>query len=331
MTIGILTSGGDAPGMNAVIAGACEELERTGRRALGVQDGFAGMAARRARPIAGPEARSHRHQPGTWLGTSRWPSLGQPDGLALCRSAMAELGMRGLVVIGGHGSAEGARALARLQDVPVGFVPATIDRDLAGSDVTIGTDSAIGYAVEVIDRLRITGRSLRGRAFLLQTLGAPHGFLADAVAAAAGIDDVLVPERAYDLDALADRLRARAASGSAIAVVSEAVGDAVRIAEALTRRGGLRVHPTILGHAQRAASPSALDRTLGQAAGRAAVAAVARGESALMGLTPDGAVAPVPLVAASRAAAAAGRGGPACDSSQGAAPPVDVGPCEPDP
>ena len=153
-------------------------------------------------------------------------------------------------------------------------------------------DSAIGYAMDAIDRLRITGRSLPGRAFLVQTLGAPNGFLADAVAAAAGIDDVLVPERPYDLDALADRLRELSKTGSAIAVMSEAVGDAVRIAEALAARGGIRVHPTILGHAQRAATPSALDRALGQAAGRAAVSALARGESAFIGLTSDGAVAP---------------------------------------
>jgi 6-phosphofructokinase 1 len=109
-----------------------------------------------------------------------------------------------------------------------------------------------------------------------------------------------VPERAYDLDLLADRLRALSASGSAIAVVSEAVGDAVRIGEALAQRGGLRVHATILGHAQRAATPSALDRTLGQAAGARSVACLAQGASALIALTSDGAVAPVPLLPAPR-------------------------------
>jgi 6-phosphofructokinase 1 len=179
--------------------------------------------------------------------------------------------------------------------VPVAVVPATIDRDLEGTALTIGMDSAIGYATETIDRLRVTGRSLPGRAFVLQTLGAPNGFLADAVAAAAGIDDVLVPERPFDLDELGRRLRERSASGSAIAVMSEAVGDAVRVAESLSARSGMRVHPTILGHAQRAATPSALDRALGRAAGRAAVSALAAGESTFVGLTADGAVAPVPL------------------------------------
>jgi 6-phosphofructokinase 1 len=293
MTIGILTSGGDAPGMNAVIAGACDEVERLGGRALGVRGGFAGLASRHAQPITALEARTHMHEPGTWLGTSRWPQLRDEQGRAVCREAVELLELSGLVVIGGDGSAKGGRVLA--ETLPVAVVPATIDRDLDGTDLTIGMDSAIGYAMDAIDRLRITGRSLPGRAFLVQTLGAPNGFLADAVAAAAGIDDVLVPERSYDLDALGARLRELSRTGAAIAVMSEAVGDAVRIAEALAARAGVRVHPTILGHSQRAATPSALDRVLGQAAGRASVSAVGRRESAFIGLTSDGGVAPVPL------------------------------------
>jgi 6-phosphofructokinase 1 len=292
--VGILTSGGDAPGMNAAVAGACDEAERLGGRALGIRAGFAGLAGERAEPVTGLQAHEHAGDPGTWLGTSRWPQLREPEGLAACRRAIEALGLTGLVVIGGDGSTNGARALADV--LPVAVVPATIDRDLHGSDLTIGMDSAIAYAVDAIERLRVTGRSLPGRAFLLQTLGAPNGFLADAVAAAAGVDDVLVPERPFDLDDIAARLRERAATGSAVAVMSEAVGDAVRIAEDLATRSGLRVHPTILGHAQRAATPTDLDRALGVAAGRAAVAAIAGGESTFVGLTADGAVAPVPLL-----------------------------------
>ena len=274
MIIGILTSGGDAPGMNAIVAGACEEAERLGARVLGIRGGFAGLASRRAEPVTALQAREHMHEPGTWLGTSRWPQLRGPEGRAACREAIDGLGLTGLVVIGGDGSAQGARAMAGI--VPVAVVPATIDRDLEGTDLTIGMDSAIAYATDVVERLRVTGRSLPGRAFLVQTLGAPNGFLADAVATAAGIEVVLVPERPFDLDAVGQRLRERAADGSAIAVMSEAVGDAVRIAEALAAGSGLRVHPTILGHAQRAATPSALDLALGEAAGRAAVAARCR-------------------------------------------------------
>ena len=117
------------------------------------------------------------------------------------------------------------------------------------------------------------------------------------MASAAGIDHVLVPEREHDLDEVARALRELAVNGSAIAVMSEAIGDAVRIAEELARRAGIRVHPTILGHAQRAATPSAQDRTLGQAAGRAAVDALAQGRSTFIALSAAGAVRSAPLVA----------------------------------
>ena len=113
MLIGILTSGGDAPGMNAVIAAACEEVERRGGRALGVRGGFGGLASRHAEPIDARQARNHAHEPGTWLGTSRWALLREPEGRAACREAIDALGLTGLLVIGGDGSAKGARALVR--------------------------------------------------------------------------------------------------------------------------------------------------------------------------------------------------------------------------
>lgn len=279
--------------MNAAIAGACERAERLGAEVVGIRDGFAGLAGQRAVPLAGDEARSHSHEAGTWLATSRWPALNSPEGLDACRGALRALALDALVVIGGHGSALGARALAG--DVRVAFVPATIDGDIAGTDLTIGTKSAIGLAVETIDRLRVTGRSLPGRAFLLQTLGAPNGFLADAVAKAAGIDLVLVPERPIDLDAIADALRDRAPTGTAIAVMSEAVGDAVRIGEDLSARSGIRVHPTLLGHAQRAATPSVRDRAMGQHAGALAVEEIMAGRSSLIGLAGDGTASASPM------------------------------------
>lgn len=301
-TIGILTSGGDAPGMNAVIASACERIENAGGRAYGVLGGFAGLARGRIEPITAAQAQQHAHEPGTWLGSSRWPELREPAGTRACLDALEAAGIDALLVVGGDGSARGAAALATearaaAKRPAFAVVPATIDRDLEATDLTIGMDSAVAFAVDTIERLRITGRSVPGRAFVVQTLGAPHGFLAEAVAAAAGIDDVIVPERTADLDALAARLRERAVSGSAIAVMSEAAGDAVRVSEALRGRAQIRVHPTILGHAQRAATPSALDLALGEAAGRAAVDALLRGESTFVGLEADGSVAPSPLLA----------------------------------
>jgi 6-phosphofructokinase 1 len=291
---GVVTSGGDAPGMNAIVAGASSCAERLGGRAVGVQGGFAGLAARRAAPMAALDAQTYEQESGTWLGTSRWAALREPEGREQCRAAMRALGLDGLLVVGGNGSAQGARALVG-DDIPIAFVPATIDRDIAGTDVTIGMDSAVAYAVGVVDQLRITGRSLPGRAFLLQTLGAPTGHLAGEVAGAAGVGVVLVPERAYDLDSVAREIRELAAAGPAVAIMSEAVGDAVRIAEALAERAGVRVHPTILGHAQRAAPPSLRDRVLGRAAGEAAVEALRHGRSSFIGLDADGRIRETPL------------------------------------
>jgi 6-phosphofructokinase 1 len=294
LRVGILTSGGDAPGMNAVIAGACDRIESIGGQAVGVCGGFAGLAEARATMLRSVDAHAHSHESGTWIATSRWAPLATPEGRRACSAALEAMDLDALLVIGGHGSAEGARALAGA--VPVAFVPATIDHDIEGTEATIGMDSAIGYALDAIDRLRVTGRSLPGRAFLVQTLGAPNGYLADAVAAAAGIEEVLVPERPYDLDDLGRRLRDKAGAGAAIAVMSEAVGDAVSIAAELAERAGTRVHPSILGHAQRAATPSPRDRAVGDAAGRSAVDALAGGRSVFMTVTAGGAVTPAPLI-----------------------------------
>lgn len=288
--------------MNAVIAGACERIEAMGGEAVGIRGGFAGLVRGDAASVDPVEARAHAHEPGTWLGTSRWPPLATPEGRMRCTQALEGIAVDSLLVIGGHGSAEGARALAA--GLPVAFVPATIDQDIDGTDATIGMDSAIGYALDAIDRLRVTGRSLPGRAFVVQTLGAPNGYLADAVAAAAGIEEVLVPERPYDLDDLGRRLRDKAAVGAGIAVMSEGVGDAVAVAGQLAERAGIRVHPTILGHAQRAATPTPLDRAAGGAAGRSAADALAGARSVFVTITAGGGVSAVALTPSSDPAGA---------------------------
>jgi 6-phosphofructokinase/myo-inositol catabolism protein IolC len=279
--------------MNAAIAGVCERVERIRGEAYGIQGGFAGLAEGRAAPMTGEEARARSHDAGTWLGTSRWKALETTAGRDACLRALEALGLDGLVVIGGHGSALGARVLA--DALPVAFIPATIDQDVEGTGATIGMHSAIGLALATIEQLRVTGRSLPGRAFLVQTLGAPNGYLADAVAEAAGIDLVLVPERPIDLDAVAARLGELAPAGAAVAVMSEAVGDAVRVSEDLGRRAGIRVHPTILGHAQRAAPPSERDLAMGREAARVAVYELAEGRSCFVSLADDGSASASPL------------------------------------
>lgn len=295
LRIAILTSGGDASGMNAVVAGACERATALGGELLGVRGGFLGLAERRVEPVSPRDAERHAGESGTWLRTSRWPGLHEAAGRHACADAITALGLQGLVVVGGSGSARGAEVLSTW--LPVVLVPATIDADVPGSPSAIGVDSAVAYGVRVVEELRITGRSLPGRAFVVQTLGAPHGHLAAGVASAAGVDEILVPEVPYDLDAVARRLGVRATSGDAVVVMSEAIGDAVDTAAALAERAGVRVHPTILGHAQRAAPPSRLDLAAGRAAGHAAVETLAEPTSALIALDRTGDIGRKPLLA----------------------------------
>jgi len=256
---------------------------------VGIRGGFAGLALCDAASINLDAAFEHLDNAGTWLGTSRWQELRDERGRGACLDAVRSLELQALLVIGGDGSAAGARALAA-DGLPVVFVPSTFDGVVAGTEIAIGTDSAVAYGVAVVEHLRVTGRSLPGRAFVIQTLGGTSGRLADAVASAAQVADVdtLVPERPFDLPTVAARLKARSATGNAIAVMSEAVGDAVHVCEEIAPMINIRVHPTILGHAQRAAPPSQFDRSLGFAAGQAAADLLSRGESAFVALTADG-------------------------------------------
>jgi 6-phosphofructokinase 1 len=274
--LAVLTSGGDAPGMNAAVAG----FAAAAGEALAVRRGFAGLEAGELEPLDREAAHAQRDRAGTWLGSSRHPRL---DAAACARV----LDGAGLCVIGGHGSHRGARALASA-GVPVAFVPATIDGDVPGTETSLGFDSAVAYALRVVEQMRTTGRSLPGRIFVLETLGGPTEHLALAVARAAGIEHVLVPGGELRIDGLAER----AATGDAILVMSEGAGDAVSVGARITAATGIRARYTILGHAQRASPPTARDLALGDAAGRAAAALLARGETGFVTL-PGVTVAPL--------------------------------------
>lgn len=297
--IGVLTSGGDAPGMNAVIAAICDEAEIRGLRVIGIRDGFRGLVAGHTVVARASAAMTHVDAAGTWLGSARHPELATIDGARAVVGAIHGAGLDALIVIGGDGSCAGARRLAEC-GAHVAFVPATIDNDIRGTAWTIGCDSAVRYGVEAVNRLRITGKSLTGRAFIVQTLGGNSEMLALAVAEAAGVPDVLVPSRPVSLAHLADRLRALARTGDGIAVMSEnGEATAVEVAAQLVALSGLRVHATILGHAQRAAPVTARDRRLADRAGRAAVRGVLNGSSAFVAFDGDGAAELRPLAVAS--------------------------------
>ncbi len=288
LRLGVLTSGGDAPGMNAAVVGVCEAAEPAGAEVLGFARGFHGVSTREHSAITASLARRFLREAGTWLGSSRHAEMRTRDGLRRVKQALDDERVDGLAVIGGAGSLAGARALAGL-GMPVAFVPATIDNDVPGTGSTIGIDSAVNDAVGVIDQLRITGRALPGRAFVVETLGGDTDHLAVAVAAAAGLAGPLLSLAPAEIERVAARLPGAAQVGEAIVVMPEGIGDAVAVAAALARASGVRVHPTILGHAQRAARPSARDLALGLAGGRAAAGALLERRSAFVALGSPGA------------------------------------------
>jgi 6-phosphofructokinase 1 len=284
MRFGVLMSGGDAPGMNAVLSGALDRATKLGIDLVGVEAGFEGLCAGRTRPLGRAEVDAAEGRAGTILGTSRFPDLKTPSGVQRCVDAIGELALDGLIVVGGEGSMTGAASLAAAGATVVA-VPATIDNDVPGTGMTIGHDSAVNYGVRAIDDLRMTATSMPGRSFVVETLGGSSGNLARAVAAATGVVDLIVPETPPDLDVLAARIRELTPGGHVIVLMCEGAGNAVAIADDLSKRSGVRMHFTILGHSQRGAVPTATDRTLGRAAGSAAVVALAAGRSGLVTLS----------------------------------------------
>ncbi len=296
--IGILTSGGDSPGMNAALLGAFEQAAAVKCELIGFVDGFTGLV-RGTWSVTTPEGvMMSADKPGTMLGTSRNREIRGIAGLDRAIEVAKEARIRALIVIGGNGSLLAAQSLSE-GGLIVAFIPATIDNDVPGTETTIGFDSAVCYAVDAVERLRITGHSLRGRGFLLQVLGGETSFLAIAVAQRGAVPWVLTVEGARDLGAIAREFPDRARDGEAIAIVAEGVGDAVRLASELTRLAGLRIHPTILGHAQRAASPTEFDRAIARAAGQLAVRELHRGRSVFVRLGIDAGVVARPLTSRS--------------------------------
>ena len=295
--IGVLTSGGDAPGMAAAIAAVAEHAHAAGLETIGFRRGYLGASQGEQQLIQMGEAQALAAQSGTWLQSSRYPTMQTEEGLAAVVEQLQAANLTGLVVIGGDGSLNGARRLADA-GVCVAFIPATIDNDIPGapvSDTTLGHHSAVTYGAQIIHQLRLTGFALPGRAFVIQTLGGRGHRLADAVANAANVPDVLTSGDDEEIAAVSASLVRRAGDGEAIAVMPEAIGNAVDIAARLQDKSGIRVHPTILGHSQRAAPTTNLDLTLASSAGREAVVELLRGESAFISLNKSGQSIPRPI------------------------------------
>lgn len=297
--IAVLTSGGDAPGMNAAIRAVVRAGIAEGVSVIGVRNGFAGLIAGDLVPLGARAVGGILQQGGTILGSARCDEFRLPEGRAGALEILRRNEVEGLVVIGGSGSQTGAHELQKL-GFPVVGVGSTIDNDLYGSDITIGVDTALNIALEAIDRLKTTASS-HGRAFLVEVMGRDCGYLAIMAGIAGGAEAVVVPEVPVDPEALARDLDASRERGKRHAIIVVAEGASYD-AEGLARyfqehkkRLGFDLRVTILGHVQRGGVPSAYDRLLATRLGAVAVRRLVAGESGvLMGLV-DGKIAATPL------------------------------------
>jgi 6-phosphofructokinase 1 len=280
--IAVLTSGGDAPGMNAAIRAVARTGIDRGWDVYGVLHGYAGLINGSFRLLGLRDVGGIIQQGGTILGSARCLEFKTEEGRLKALRALHQEEINALVVIGGDGSQTGAMELHRL-GYPVVGVASTIDNDLCGFDITIGVDTALGIALEAIDRLKITASS-HERAFLVEVMGRDCGYLALMAAIAGGAEAVVVPEVDTDPELIAAELRSAYERGKAHAVVVVAEGARYN-AEGLAAyfqehraRLGFELRSTILGHVQRGGSPSAFDRLLATQLGAAATEHLARGE-----------------------------------------------------
>lgn len=260
--IGVLTSGGDAPGMNATIRAVVRAGINSGLEVYGVTRGYHGLWKGEISPIGMRDVSETLQRGGTFLMTARSKTFQTDEGVLKGARMMEVYGLDALVVSGGDGSFKGARALARL-GVPVIGIPGTIDNDIGCTDYTIGYDTAMNTAMEAIDKLRDTASS-HERCSVIEVMGRRAGYIALNVGIATGAEVILIPEVEFDFnrDVIRVILDGRnKGKKHYIVIVAEGAGNASEIADKIEEQTGIESRPTILGHLQRGGSPTLRDRT----------------------------------------------------------------------
>ncbi|MBQ9410650.1 MAG: 6-phosphofructokinase [Bacteroidales bacterium] len=287
-TIGVLTSGGDAPGMNAAIRAITRTARYHNMNVTGIMRGYQGLIEKEFIKFTSSSVSNTIQRGGTILKTARCGAFMTPEGRKTAYDNMVEAGIDALVVIGGNGSLTGAQLFAREYDIPIIGLPGTIDNDLYGTDSTIGYDSALNTIVECVDKIRDTANS-HDRIFFIEVMGRDAGFLAQNSAIASGAEAAIIPEDSTDVDQLAEFIERgkRKSKNSAIVLVSEAqkdgVGGAFYYADRIKKEyPQFDARVTILGHLQRGGTPTAYDRILASRMGYAAIEALLEGQRNVM-------------------------------------------------
>jgi len=276
--IGVVTAGGDALGMNAAIRSVVRTAIFNGLKVLGIERGYAGLIEGKIRPLNARSVSGIINRGGTVLKTARCEKIKTEEGVKKAVDNLKANRVDGLIVIGGDGSFRGASELYNASGIPVVGVPATIDNDVAGTETTIGFDTAVNTALFAIDRIRDTATS-HERVFVVEVMGRKRGFLALAVGFAEGAEFILVPELKFDIETICKKLKEGRKKGktSEIIVMAEGAGDSSLIVKEIKRRTGYNVRLTILGHVLRGGAPTAQSRILANQFGAHAVELLLKG------------------------------------------------------
>ncbi len=315
--VGVLTAGGDCPGLNAVIRGVTTRATEVHEaEVVGILNGWEGLMEGHTRPLDRDAVRGILTRGGTMLGTSRMDPYVHGEGYESCRKTIHRNGIEALIVVGGDGTLRSALRLAE-EGLPVIGVPKTIDNDINGTDMTFGFDTAVEVATDAIDRLASTAEA-HNRVIVVEVMGRTKGWIAAYAGIAGGADAILLPEVPYDLDEVAAVVRARHRRGKSysIVVVAEGVeppagttvevrkdvfgfdrlgGVGYAIGAEIEERTGFETRVSVLGHIQRGGTPTAFDRVLATRLGVAAADYACQGKTGVMAALRGAEIVPVPM------------------------------------
>lgn len=269
--IGVLTSGGDAPGMNAAVRAVVRKAIYHNVEVFGIYGGYAGLVSGNFQQLNLGSVGDIIHRGGTMLLSARLPEFKEEDAQLKAVEQLKKTGIEGLVVIGGDGSYRGAKALSE-RGIPCIGVPGTIDNDISGTQYTIGFDTALNTVIDCIDKIRDTATS-HERIFIIEVMGRDAGDIALWSGLAAGAETIIIPEENYDIDEICARLKKGQERGKkhSIIVVAEGVASGPDIGKQIKEIANVDTRVSVLGHIQRGGSPTAFDRVLASRLGARAV------------------------------------------------------------
>jgi 6-phosphofructokinase 1 len=295
-TIGIVTSGGDAPGMNAAIRAVTRIAHIKELQVIGFERGWEGLLENNFKQLTPRSVGGIIQLGGTMLHTARCPEFKTEEGLKKAAKTLGEHHVDGMVVIGGDGSLRGALDLSKHTSAMMVGIPATIDNDVYGTDETIGFDTAVNTAVAEIDKVRDTAIS-HERIFIVEVMGRERGFIALTVGITVGAEVILVPEHRCDLSNVVNVLEENTRKGkkAGIVVAAEGCGKVSRMAQVIEKKTGSEVRLTILGYVQRGGSPTARSRLLASLFAEKAVNLLCEGEGNRVVCLQKGAVTSIPM------------------------------------